>query len=61
MNTYDWAAQLAANLNRWASNKEKRAYFRRSYNAFDGKDKDLFTAGFNSYILYDYEFTDEGY
>ena len=58
---YNWAAQLAANLNRWANNKEKRAYFTRSYNAFNGRDKDLFMYGFNSYIVYDYEFTDEGY
>ena len=59
--TYEWAKELATNLNRWASNKEKRAYFARSYNAFTGRDKDLFVAGFNDAIEYDYEFTDEGY
>ena len=61
MNTYEWAAQLATNLNRWATNREKRAYFTRSYNAFNGREKDLFISGFNSSIVYDYEFTDEGY
>ena len=59
--TYNWAKQLATNLNRWASNREKRAYFTRSYNAFEGRDKDLFMYGFNHAIEYDYEFTDEGY
>ena len=59
--TYEWAKELATNLNRWANNKEKRAYFTRSYNVFVGRDKDLFMAGFNDAIEYDYEFTDEGY
>ena len=59
--TYTWAKNLAINLNRWATNTEKRMYFVRSYNAFDGRDKDLFKAGFNGAIEYDYEFTDEGY
>ena len=58
---YEWAKQLAVNLNRWADNKEKRGYFTRSYNLFNGRDKDLFMAGFNDAIEYDYEFTDEGF
>ena len=58
---YKWANQLAVNLNRWASNKEKRAYFNRSYKLFNDNDKVLFMTGFNDAIEYDYEFTDEGY
>ena len=59
--TYEWAKQLATNLNRWANNKEKRGYFNRSYKLFNARDKHLFMAGFNDAIEYDYEFTDEGY
>ena len=61
VSTYEWAKELATGLNRWANNTEKRGYFNRAYKLFNDRDKDIFMAGFNHAIIYDYEFTDEGY
>ena len=57
----EFGNELATNLNRWANNSEKRGYFHRAYILLNDLDKDLFMAGFNDAIEYDYEFTDDNF